>query len=77
MASEHTNQQKHQDTKNKISIQSIRKHRGKGEAGSTHHLPDLQNVVLGHGGDHPGVVRAPAEVRHLRGVPAVLELRIR
>jgi len=35
------------------------------------HLPDLHDVVFGHGADHPGLIRVPREVGDLGGVASV------
>ena len=37
------------------------------------HLPDLHDVVLGHGADHPGVIGVPTEVGDLGSVTSVNE----
>lgn len=39
-----------------------------------YHLPDLHDVVLGHGADDPGLVWIPREVRDLGRVTAVDKL---
>ena len=41
-----------------------------------YHLPYLQDVVLGHAGDDPGLREVPAEVRHLGRVAAVHEQQL-
>ena len=42
---------------------------------STHHLPNLHDVVLGDGADDPGFIRVPGKVRYLCCVSAVNELQ--
>lgn len=42
---------------------------------STHHLPDLHDVVLGDGADDPRFIRVPGKVRYLCCVSAVNELQ--
>ena len=42
---------------------------------TTHHLPDLHDVVLGDRADYPGFIGVPREIRDLCRVTAVNELK--